>query len=710
MKNGFFRSKELFFSLTGICGIMYILSFSTEKVNLTKLFIWLEAEDGDEIVSPLEIIDDDDASGGKAVDNSKIPSHKVKAYIKFNPHIVTSGKYNFWARCKWSNECANTFLLKVNNSERVEFGNDPYFNEWHWVKANGLFEMQKGGNDLSVWNEEANTQIDRIMLTNDYYYVPYGLGDECNYNIDFNEGDIPFELKDKKKWQIVVLDSLLSNKALFIPSFSNPNTYESAILKVNATNEDFYISTKCRFSNNVGLLFNKTNDSYYKLNFKHGVSTFYKVIEGSEKEISRSSFKAGKSDFSDISVIRRFPETVVKCNGTVLHRIIDSSLVNGDLGVYTTTGNVFVDDFRYITELTPKFKSNFWFHKLNSSDWKRYGIWQAKHKDIQFLEGKTKVKTKPAMYIAGEHYFKDYTITCAAKLKKEAIGLCFYLQNKSNYYLLRWEDIGDGVSILKLLKVDNNNETIISQKQIEYIKGKWYRLNVSLLDSNINCYFDKRLVLSVSDKTFKEGKISFWTNARDFSGGFDDLIVEPTSDFQASLNKSRHEYKFEIRLKAALDLSDWNISSPRMLKGVSAGLQVKTQKYAFEDLYMENRMVFGSSFGIKVINSLPREVDEYIKITELGNNTEYKFLFRHSKFVIFKNNLPLLEKSIKSERNQIKVTCADGKWKTYLNGQEYFAFRDVIESDSVKLGVGYSGPGKGSITINKLLIENPDNK
>ena len=185
----------------GISSILIILFCSIENRNQNKYY-WFEAESFNKITSGLEIIKDDDASNKKII-ISRLQSHITRAYAQYNFNVSQSGEYTFWARTFWPGGCNNSFLVTVNNSPKLQFGNDPLLRKWHWVKG-PILELQAGENELQIWNDERLAQIDMFLLTNDNYYEPTGTGKGKNITVNINN-KLPDVLKFKSKsnWKVI---------------------------------------------------------------------------------------------------------------------------------------------------------------------------------------------------------------------------------------------------------------------------------------------------------------------------------------------------------------------------------------------------------------------------------------------------------------------------------------------------------------------------
>jgi len=173
-------------------------SFSSESIN--RHFIWIEAENS-EIPEVFRVIDDPRASGGKAIQSlydGRGPMHGGTMSL-FTSEV--EGEYVSWWRVNFFGFCANTFFASVNPGKFYGIQGSDIYNQWTWVRG-PTFHIIKGKNSLQITNRERFAEMDRILLTNDPYYIPEGLGEDHYTVCDFNYG-LPLEVIPKQNgWKI----------------------------------------------------------------------------------------------------------------------------------------------------------------------------------------------------------------------------------------------------------------------------------------------------------------------------------------------------------------------------------------------------------------------------------------------------------------------------------------------------------------------------
>jgi hypothetical protein len=86
-----------------------------------------------------------------------------EASYKF--YVARDGKYYIWAYCLWFDECANAVFLQMDDLEKAILGNDPIYQEWHWVRGYDV-DLEKGTHTLVLSNHSDHIAIQKVFLTN----------------------------------------------------------------------------------------------------------------------------------------------------------------------------------------------------------------------------------------------------------------------------------------------------------------------------------------------------------------------------------------------------------------------------------------------------------------------------------------------------------------------------------------------------------------
>jgi len=150
--------------------------------------IVIEAENfTGELEPPMKVEENLDASGSKCiaipggsgkpgekdpVEGTTYPDRWGAAIYKFD--VKKPGQYRFWGRKFWEGGCGNSFTLRVNSLDPVEFGGDGVYDSWDWERPTVLFDLHAGENRLEVLNREDGVKLDKFILTTDLDFVPQG--------------------------------------------------------------------------------------------------------------------------------------------------------------------------------------------------------------------------------------------------------------------------------------------------------------------------------------------------------------------------------------------------------------------------------------------------------------------------------------------------------------------------------------------------------
>ena len=144
---------------------------------------WLEAEEADTIVDPLQVAADDTASEGRylfapnGTKNQYIPSSIMGTYTV---DIQQAGEYIVLGRIKVIDKRDNSFFVQIDDGPNylweIETGN-----YWHWDAVNDLdaadpvkFSLNAGDHTIKMKLREDGTKLDKILLTNNATFVPRG--------------------------------------------------------------------------------------------------------------------------------------------------------------------------------------------------------------------------------------------------------------------------------------------------------------------------------------------------------------------------------------------------------------------------------------------------------------------------------------------------------------------------------------------------------
>jgi hypothetical protein len=104
-------------------------------------------------------------------------------------------------------------------------------------------------------------------------------------------------------------------------------------------------------------------------------------------------------------------------------------------------------------------------------------------------------------------------------------GFVWRYKDNNNYYLARLNPAGSASSFI-VFKVENGKRSQFQGKRLPKVPvGEWHALKVKMKGVQIECYFDGKKELEVTDSTFKEaGKVGLWSKS-DAQTRFDGFTV-----------------------------------------------------------------------------------------------------------------------------------------------------------------------------------------
>lgn len=119
------------------------------------------------------------------------------------------------------------------------------------------------------------------------------------------------------------------------------------------------------------------------------------------------------------------------------------------------------------------------------------------------------------LLILEDEEFGDFTLTTRFKLHagvvEQMAGIAFRVQNESNYFYIRVSGI---YNTIKFAKVENGQILNPVGPEIQLDRNAWHELKIDARGNQINCWLDGRQAIpTISDPTYRAGKIAFWTKS-----------------------------------------------------------------------------------------------------------------------------------------------------------------------------------------------------
>jgi len=181
------------YDTTGTSVSSNLVNVSVSNTPSVNTYLWIEAENST-LRSPMVNGTDTAASSGKYIYSSVSnatnvpPTNTGSAGIIVNAPVA--GTYIFWARVNYGSDTANSFYAQIDGGTVYKVGNENSgYSTWKWIDwYNGdsstsniiKVALTAGNHTLKIIGREANTKIDKFLLTNDTSYNPSGLGNAAN--------------------------------------------------------------------------------------------------------------------------------------------------------------------------------------------------------------------------------------------------------------------------------------------------------------------------------------------------------------------------------------------------------------------------------------------------------------------------------------------------------------------------------------------------
>jgi hypothetical protein len=78
--------------------------------------------------------------------------------------IPEEGRYCIWAYCLWFDECANAVFAQIDQMDKAIVGNDPLYNQWHWVRGFDV-HLAQGTHSIMLSNHSDHVSLQKLLLT-----------------------------------------------------------------------------------------------------------------------------------------------------------------------------------------------------------------------------------------------------------------------------------------------------------------------------------------------------------------------------------------------------------------------------------------------------------------------------------------------------------------------------------------------------------------
>ena len=684
-----------------IISVFFLIINSIESIIL-KNYIWIEAENADELHNYLSVIDDAEASGKRAI-VSATRSHEVNSYAVYNFTINSTGKYQLWARLYGYNACANSYHISIDNSNRFMIGNDDVMRTWHWLKC-ALFDLTPGNHKLYVWNEENQTRLDKILLTTDYYYIPSDKGESSNFEINFNE-NIPdfFICSKKEKWE-----RKQYNTDQKIYQHQDNNVLNYFIIN-KLVPENYYFKSDVIINQisdfDLVVLFNYVDSINYKsLELKNDSLIFLELSNGNAVNKKTDVFNIkglrGKDSKNKLSIIKEGNFYTFKLNDiNVKEMELNQPNNKGFIGLGSYTGDIYYDNILSKSNLYPLMECNF-FSGM-TGDWKIVeGEWNLIQFPYYYIIG-TQKDQKPAFILNGEEFWKNYILNGTFHAEKGGFGMAFNVQNEHNYYLFKWENLQKNANI-QLIKVKNDIETVLCKKDRKYDAKEYYKMQVKTVDGLLQTFINDEAIFSCNDSSFLSGKVGIWIKNTENTTSFDDLkIVAYTPTKDSTLT---YEYNFNNRLDIYEDLSDWKDITDFITTEAD---KIFVKKDLFEKKTVYNKKVFNNDINIQVIPvPVVSNTSLIIYLNSILNDNDLAIVFKKYSVLLKQNGNVIENTEIDTQRKNIEIIYKKaGNVSVKLDNVTIIDTSVNSISNKYKVGFGFEGIDMGEIPLPSIKLK-----
>ncbi len=144
----------------------------------------VETEEPTEIVAPMEIRADQEASGGlylavaRGFNSRRGAPEDGRATYRIQ--VPETGRYVLWARAMGPDRDKDSFWIRANDGDWVRWNGIKHGRNWEWQLVHdsdddgeiAVFPLRAGNNTLEIAYREDGARIDRIVATNNVYQHP----------------------------------------------------------------------------------------------------------------------------------------------------------------------------------------------------------------------------------------------------------------------------------------------------------------------------------------------------------------------------------------------------------------------------------------------------------------------------------------------------------------------------------------------------------
>lgn len=191
--------------------------------------------------------------------------------------VPADGTYTIWGYCFWYDVCANAVFVQIDDMEKAILGNDPLYNQWHWVRGFNIY-LKRGTHTLVLSNHSDHIAIQKLFLTNSSVTQPQDC--ELVFSDIFYDGFDGCDRGNFDQWQKVCgkwqvsnpFDEMCFNENVLIGT----STDKAMITYDNQSWSDYSLQVSVQsiddknHQGSVGICLGVQNhEEYYQLTWRH---------------------------------------------------------------------------------------------------------------------------------------------------------------------------------------------------------------------------------------------------------------------------------------------------------------------------------------------------------------------------------------------------------------------------------------------------------
>lgn len=243
--------------------------------------------------------------------------------------IPIDGRYQIWAYCQWYDECANAVFVQIDDFDKAIVGNDPLYNEWHWVRGFEI-DLKKGTHTLTLSNHSDHIAVQHIFLSNSSLQMPSDSG--ITFSDVFYDGFDGCDRGNFAQWKTICGHWTVMNpesQTCFIENALVCTCKDSAFIIYPGDKWDNYsLDLKIRslpvtdLTSSIGICFGLTDaENYYLLkiipnqNGKTSTAQLSKLLEGKTQEMGKSEISWKTDHWHNIQIRLEPMEISVQIDG-----------------------------------------------------------------------------------------------------------------------------------------------------------------------------------------------------------------------------------------------------------------------------------------------------------------------------------------------------------------------------------------------------------